>query len=52
MKLISKSEALAMRNICGNDSVKKTYSRYPKYYLVETFDNLKALEKYRKSITN
>lgn len=52
MLQITKNEAFEMRKVCGADSVKMSHSRYPKYYLVETGRNLKALEKYRKSITN
>ena len=49
IKLISKQEALVMRKVLGNENVKKSKSRYPKYYLVETKYNLNALAKYQKS---
>lgn len=49
IKLISKQEALVMRKVLGNENVKKSKSRYPKYYLVETKYNLYALAKYQKS---
>ena len=38
-----------MRKLVGNENVKKTYSGNSKYYLVESYQNLKALDKYRKS---
>ena len=47
--LINKTEAFAMRKLVGNENVKKTYSGHAKYYLVESYNNLKALDKYRKS---
>jgi hypothetical protein len=47
--LINKTEAFAMRKLVGNENVKKTYSGHSKYYLVESYNNLKALDKYRKS---
>ena len=47
--LINKTEAFAMRKLLGNENIKKTYSGHPKYYLVESYNNLKALDKYRKS---
>lgn len=47
--LINKTEAFAMRELVGNENVKKTYSGHAKYYLVESYDNLKVLDKYRKS---
>lgn len=47
--LINKTEAFAMRKLVGNENVKQTYSGHSKYYLVESYNNLKALDKYRKS---
>ena len=47
--LINKTEAFAMRKLVGNENVKQTYSGHSKYYLVESYQNLKALDKYRKS---
>ena len=47
--LINKTEAFAMRKLVGNENVKKTYSGHSKYYLVESYQNLKALSNYRKS---
>lgn len=38
-----------MRKLLGNENVKKTYSGHSKYYLVESYKNLKALDRYRKS---
>ena len=38
-----------MRKLLGDENIKKTYSGHPKYYLVESYNNLKALDKYRKS---
>lgn len=51
MILISKREAFELRKICGSESVKKSHSRYPKYYLVEGYDNLKQLRKLRRNQT-
>ena len=47
--LINKTEAFAMRKLVGNENVKQTYSGHAKYYLVESYQNLKALSDYRKS---
>lgn len=47
MLKISKNEAFAMRKICGSGSVKKTYSKHPTYYLVQTKKNMDALLKFR-----
>nr|DAU10465.1 MAG TPA: hypothetical protein [Caudoviricetes sp.] len=47
--LINKTEAFAMRKLLGNENVKQTYSGHAKYYLVESYNNLKALDEYRKS---
>ena len=47
--LINKTEAFAMRKLLGNENVKQTYSGHSKYYLVESYNNLKALDTYRKS---
>lgn len=47
---INRQEAFAMRKIVGMDEVKKTYSKRPTYFLVESKNNLKELEKYRKSL--
>ena len=49
MKDISKKEAFEMRKVCGEKNVKKSHSRSPKYYLVESQQNLEALENYRQS---
>ena len=49
MLLITKFEAFELRAQGLQDYVKKSASRHPKYYLVEDFKALKALEKYRKS---
>lgn len=38
-----------MRKLLGDENIKKTYSGHPKYYLVESYNNLKVLDKYRKS---
>lgn len=38
-----------MRKVLGEENVKKSKSRHPKYYLVETKYNLNALAKYQKS---
>lgn len=46
---ISKQEAFEMRKILGMENVRKSYSSHPTYYLVETRNNLRALDKYRKS---
>lgn len=45
--LINKTEAFAMRKFLGDENVKKTYSGHAKYYLVESYQNLKALKNYR-----
>ena len=45
--VINKTEAFAMRKLVGNVNVKQTYSGHPKYYLVESYHKLKALDKYR-----
>lgn len=47
--LINKTEAFAMRELLGNENVKQTYSGHAKYYLVESYQNLKTLNNYRKS---
>jgi hypothetical protein len=49
---ITKTEAFAMREICGQQAVKKTYSKHPTYYLVEDKRFLSELRKYRQSLTN
>ena len=36
-----------MRKLLGDENVKKTYSGHAKYYLVESYQNLKALKNYR-----
>lgn len=36
-----------MRKLLGDENVKKTYSGHAKYYLVESYQNLKTLKKYR-----
>ena len=46
---ITKKEAFEMRKVLGEENVKKTYSKHPTYYLVETKYNLRCLEKYRKN---
>ena len=51
MLRITKTEAIAMRGKCGAGSVKKSYSKHPTYYLVESYKNLKKLEQYRKEHT-
>ena len=46
---ISKEEAEAMREKCGNHALQHTWNtRYRHYFLVENPRNLKALEEYRK----
>ncbi len=45
---ITKSEAFAMRKQLGAVNVKKSYSKNPKYYLVESNKNIKCLTQYRK----
>lgn len=37
-----------MRKLLGTENVKQTYSGHSKYYLVESYKNLKALNKYRE----
>ena len=51
IKLITKQEAFEMRKVIGSENVKKSKSRHPKYYLVESKYNLNALRKYRNSKT-
>ncbi len=51
MLKITKNEAFAMRKQCGAVNVKKSYSKHPTYYLVESYKNLKKLEQYRKEHT-
>ena len=46
---ITKQEAFDMRKICGLDSVKKSYSKHPTYYLVELKENLRKLNEYRNN---
>lgn len=46
---ITKNEAFAMRKILGNESVKKSHSRNPKYYIVESKNNLQTLYQFQKS---
>ena len=38
-----------MRKLLGEESVKKSYSKHPTYYLVEERNNLQCLENYRKN---
>ena len=45
---LTKSEAFKMRELLGSENVKKTYSKHPTYYLVESRRNIKCLEKFRK----
>ena len=49
MLLITKNEAFAMREQGFKNYVKKSASRHPKYYLVESDKALNALRKYRQS---
>ena len=49
MLLITKSEAFGLREQGWQDYIKKSASRHPKYYLVEDYKALNALERYRKS---
>lgn len=51
IKLITKQEAFEMRKRLGEENVKKSKSRHPKYYLIESKYNLNTLMKYRKSKT-
>lgn len=37
-----------MRKLLGEENVKKSYSKHPTYYLIETRNNLRCLEDYRK----
>ena len=37
-----------MRKLLGDENVKKSYSKHPTYYLIESKLNLICLEKYRK----
>jgi hypothetical protein len=39
-----------MRESGFGEYVKRSFSRNPKYYVVEKYEVLKTLEKYRKSI--
>ena len=38
-----------MRKVLGETNVKKSKSRHPKYYLVESKYNLNALHRYQQS---
>lgn len=49
MLLITKSEAFGLREQGWQDYIKKSASRHPKYYLVEDYKALNALERYRKN---
>ena len=51
IKLITKQEAFEMRKMLGEENIKKSKSRHPKYYLVETNYNLNVLRKYQNSKT-
>ena len=51
MQLITKQEAFKLREQGLQNYVKRSKSRHPKYYLVESKKALDALEKYRKSKT-
>ena len=51
MQLITKHEAFAMREQGLQNYIKRSKSRHPKYYLVESKKALDALEKYRQSKT-
>ena len=46
--IITKNEAFEMRKLLGDENVKKSYSKHPTYYLIESRNNLKCLDKYRK----
>lgn len=37
-----------MRKLLGDENVKKSYSKHPTYYLIESRYNLKCLDKYRR----
>ncbi len=52
MLKITKSEAFIMREELGMGAVKKTYSKHPSYYLVESPRNMKTLDAYRKKVTH
>lgn len=39
-----------MRKRIGNKYVKHSFSKHPKYYIVETKHNLYILNEYRKSV--
>ena len=49
MVLITKHEAFAIRDQGLQKYVKKSASRHPKYYLVESQKALNALDQYRRS---
>lgn len=51
MQLITKQEAFMLREQGLQNYVKRSKSRHPKYYLVESQKALDALEKYRNSKT-
>lgn len=40
--LITKQEAFDLRKIINPNAIKKSHSRYPHYYIVESNNNLKA----------
>lgn len=46
---VSKREAFDLRKLIGEKYIKKSYSKHPSYYMVESERNLAALEEYRKS---
>lgn len=49
MKLVTKTEAFALRKQGLQDYVLMSRSNHPKYYIVEDEKALNALDKYRKS---
>lgn len=51
MVKITKQEAFYMRDIVGNEYIKKTYSKHPTYYLVEDKTTMKKLREYREART-
>ena len=50
IKGITKKEAFALREKGLSYYVKRSYSKHPKYYVVENKSVLKTLDDYRKSI--
>lgn len=48
---ITKTEAFAMRKLLGEKNVKKSYSKHPTYFLIESRHNINCLNRYQREHT-